>query len=640
MKLSQAGMLFLALTVTAIAGQAQNSYQLFAPVNTRLSTNTTPTAFGTLTVNLNCTVTPITASVSSSSSTSASPSGYVFSDNYIGLTVNTLSRKNICTGGFTDAPEGGTDCFNSAYTSAYPTVLGDDPDTFVSTYGVPGLDISSDFAAVPSGTPFQAKFELLDFGTALGSSSVWLNTNCTKTGIAAGGSITGNPVTPNTPTQTFSFDDIAGQRVQFIADYSAGGSTVAPDITVQPNTFPVVNNQGLTPSAWAAIVKGTSFATTSCVPDSGEVDSSGNPLCKFSTILCTNTGTPEGSTPAGDNCPQSKSKDVRMFHEFDAASNTFSPPPNGILPPGTGIGFLMGSDNWPGSSCVFEGPETGVMCPQNPLTSFLGDFKSGSGGSTTNSTFIVVAGVPLPYTLAWFTPNRFGWSNNGNITVNFLSVPPLLLPSNNNGFIAAPIQTLTYGIDDLAVPVDTSLPIAGDVTLPKSNPVVCPHVPTKGAEPLLTSDTVSTLSEGSHVLHYFSTDCAGTEELVFTPNIANQNSWTSFKTLTIKVDTTLPFVVGGGPTLSPSGLTYVLNQPVFASYSCSDPAGSGGAAPSGVVVCGPPGALPIFPVANTGTRTSKVNTSSLGTKTFTVNVQDLAGNVGVPMSVTYTVVKK
>jgi hypothetical protein len=141
------------------------------------------------------------------------------------------------------------------------------------------------------------------------------------------------------------------------------------------------------------------------------------------------------------------------------------------------------------------------------------------------------------------------------------------------------------------------------------------------------------------VLHYFASDCAGTEELVFTPNIANPDSWTSFKTLTIKVDTTLPFVVGVGPTLSPSSLTYKLNQPVTASYSCSDPQGSGGAAPSGVVLCGPAGALPIFPVANTGTRTSKVNTSSLGTKTFTVNVQDLAGNVGSSVPVTYTVTK-
>jgi hypothetical protein len=220
-------------------------------------------------------------------------------------------------------------------------------------------------------------------------------------------------------------------------------------------------------------------------------------------------------------------------------------------------------------------------------------------------------------------------------------VPPWLPPSNSNGFIAAPIQTLTYGIDDLPVPVDTSLPITGDVTLPKTNPVVCPHVPTTGAEPLLTSDTVSTaLSEGSHVLHYFASDCAGTEELVFTPNTANPNSWTSFKTLTIKVDATLPFVVGVGPILSPPGPTYVLNQSVTASYSCSDPLGSGGATPSGVIVCGPTGTPPIFPVANTGTRTSKVNASSLGTKTFTVNVQDLAGNVGVPISVTYTVVKK
>ena len=318
-----------------------------------------------------------------------------------------------------------------------------------------------------------------------------------------------------------------------------------------------------------------------------------------------------------------------MFHTFDAPASAVT-----SFPSGTGLGFLMGSDNWPSSSCTFVGPETGVLCPQNPLTSFLGDFRSGSGGSTTNSTFIVVSGVPLPSTLAGFSPDNSGWSNSSTVNLNFLTTPPSVA-APNNGFVAAPVRTLTYGIDSPPPYPDTSLPIPGDVTLPKTNPVTCPSVPTAGASPLAESDTV-TLAEGAHQLHYFATDCAGTEELVFTPNVSNQGNWASFKTLAINVDTTQP-LVATGPTLNPPGPYHWKQSGVSASYSCTDPAGSSGATPSGVVVCGPTPAATVPPTPNTGLLSSPVNTSAVGPHTFIVNVQDLAGNVGTPESVTYNV---
>jgi hypothetical protein len=625
MKQLSTATLLLAAMLTGSGAIAQNTYKLFGPVNTRTSTYTVPTAFGTSTIQLNCSVMPVTATISSSPTASDNAYANVFADNYVGLTVNSNARVNICRNGLTDAPEGGTDCFNTAYVSVFSGLLGQNPDNFVATYGVPALDISSNLAA----GALQAKFELLDFGASLGSSSVWLITNCTQTGIAPGGSITGNPIsstspTPSQLTQNFFFDGSNGQRVEFIADYSA--AEAAGSLTIIDNTIPTVNNQGLAPSAWPAVVAGTSFATTACVPDSGELDASGNPLCKLSTILCTNS---LNSTPAGDNCPQSTTKNIQMFHTFDAQASAVTG-----FPSGTGLGFLMGSDNWPSSSCTFVGPEAGVMCPQNPLTSFLGDERSGSGGSTTNSTFIVVSGVPLPSTLAGFSPNNSGWSNSSTVTLNFLTTPPTAAAPNNN-FIAARIRSLTYGIDSPAPYPDTSLPIPGDVTLPHSNPVTCPGVPTAGALPLAESDTV-TLAEGAHQLHYFATDCAGTDEFVFTPNISNPGNWVSFKTLAINVDTTQPFVATG-PTLSPAG-PYVLNQTgAKASYSCSDPAASSGATPSGVVVCGPTSASSFPPTPNTGTLSSAVNTSAVGPQTFTVNVRDLAGNVGTPVPVAYNV---
>lgn len=601
-----------------------NAYQLFVPVYTRNSTYTVPTAFSSSTLQLSCPAAP-TAIISSSPTATNSTYANVFTDNYIGLTVNGNARVNVCRNGYTDAPEGGTDCFTPPYTSAATGLLGQNPDTFVATYGVPALDISSNLAP----GPLQTKFELLDFGGSFGSSTVWLITNCTQAGITPGGNITGNPISTTAPapsqlTQNFFFDSTNGQRVEFIADYSA--AEAAGTLTIVDNTIPTVNDQGLAPSAWPAVVAGTSFATTACVPDLGELDASGNPLCKLSTILCTNSLNP---TPAGDNCPQSTAKNVQMFHEFDATVASVT-----TFPAGTGLGFLMGSDNWPTSSCIFIGPETGAMCPQNPLTSFLGDFRSGSGGTTTNSTYTVVSGVPLPTTAAGFSPNSSGWSNSNTVNMSFLTTPPSV-PAPNNNFIAAPIHTLTYGIDSPAPYPDTALPIPGDVTLPKSNPVTCPSVPTAGAQPLAESDTV-TLAEGMHQLHYFATDCAETEELVFTPNVSNTGNWASFKTLTINVDTTKPFVATG-PILSPVG-SYVLNQAgVQASYSCADPMGSSGATPSGVSVCGPTVSSSVSPTPGTGTLTSPINTSSLGTHSFTVNVQDLAGNLGAPVTVSYTV---
>ena len=72
-----------------------------------------------------------------------------------------------------------------------------------------------------------------------------------------------------------------------------------------------------------------------------------------------------------------------------------------------------------------------------------------------------------------------------------------------------------------------------------------------------------------------------------------------------------------------------MHEKVTASYSCRDDA-------SGVAICGDkfygsPGTL------NTGILTSTVDTSSPGNKTFTVWTVDIAGNIGEPQTVKYTV---
>ena len=81
------------------------------------------------------------------------------------------------------------------------------------------------------------------------------------------------------------------------------------------------------------------------------------------------------------------------------------------------------------------------------------------------------------------------------------------------------------------------------------------------------------------------------------------------------IDTTDPQIA---ITTPPQGATYTLGQSVAASYSCTD-------ADSGVASC----AGPVADGAN-------IDTSSTGTKTFTVNATDNAGNTNT-VSHTYTV---
>ncbi len=84
-----------------------------------------------------------------------------------------------------------------------------------------------------------------------------------------------------------------------------------------------------------------------------------------------------------------------------------------------------------------------------------------------------------------------------------------------------------------------------------------------------------------------------------------------------KVDKKAPTITLTTPS---NGASYLLNQNVAASYSCSD----GG---SGVASC-------TGPVANG----SNIDTASVGSKSFTVNATDAVGNVAVPATNSYSVI--
>jgi uncharacterized repeat protein (TIGR01451 family) len=224
------------------------------------------------------------------------------------------------------------------------------------------------------------------------------------------------------------------------------------------------------------------------------------------------------------------------------------------------------------------------------------------------------------------------WINKQTAVVSFVSTPPAVASSNN--FVAAPIQSLTYGISGTSNVPQPGSPIPGDITVPNS---ACPAPGSSISQPppvfTPAPQTISVSADGTYLVHYFAQDCAGTEELQFTQAAG---SWsTSFYTFPINVDTVAP-KVASGPTLSPAPSTnggvansYLIGQKVSANFSCTDER-------SGIVRCGTftyaPGTM-----LNTGNLSSTVDTSKAGAQTFTVSAVDAAGNQ-TSASVNYLVV--
>src|ERR1700733_11312032 len=163
------------------------SIQLFSPANVRLSTQGTspssPNPFNTANLNLSCPSSPH-AVISSS----ADGTGNVLVDNYISLKVGDADPVNICNG----------NCFTSTYQSqaSAGSLTGQDPDNFVSTGGLPPIDVSSYF----SQGSVQAQIALIDQASYLTSSTLYLVTNCTSAGVTGPAKVTGNPISSSNPT--------------------------------------------------------------------------------------------------------------------------------------------------------------------------------------------------------------------------------------------------------------------------------------------------------------------------------------------------------------------------------------------------------------------------------------------------------
>jgi hypothetical protein len=656
---------------------ALGAFELFPALNTNLSRFqgvTWPQSAGnpvnTASVALSCPASGISAVLSSS------PDGVnnVFQDNTITVTntipppptavqPTTVTVSNVCYGGdtnfqgFTGFPPGTTNCFLAPYEGAAAGLLGSNPDvtqfddsTFLGSFGVQPLDLmnnpgnpnpdseSQSFLPILVPGPQTLTVTLLDAGGDLGSAALHLVSNCTASGVTTGGTVVAPPVDPNNPASlvpAFPFNNTNGQHIQFDANYlNSKNTTNFGDNT----TTPQVADTLVTQSSFPALVQGTSAGPSVCMRFNGELDGNGNPQCKAFTITCTvdNTG-----TATGTNCPQSTVRNVLFKAVFDSIDTPTSQRQIAI---GTGPGFLMGTDSWASSNttCTFEagGPLANQLCPQDTLTEFIGG-DPGAGGTarSTNSTFIVVQNMPLPFTIPTVKSANFlscllpgilpCWQKSTTVSLKFFASPaiyPFFNPLPANGFVAARIQTVTLGTNPAtampAVP-DTTYPVPGDQVL--SNPGTCPLMVPGGIfapSTTLTADTSTgqPFAEGRYILHYFATDCAATEELNFTFKSSTTANWASFKTVQLNIDMTPPTINVTNESVN----TTSKGGTVKLTFSCSDPTlhDAANSLGSGVVTCGP---FLFFAPANTGSVTStfKVKTK---TGSIALTATDLAGN--------------
>lgn len=437
-----------------------------------------------------------------------------------------------------------------------------------------------------------------------------------------------NPGSPDNLSQSFPF---ANGNATFDFDFTTAFNTNDP-FTVVSDTVPTITLQGISQATYAAMVAGTSQATTQClaVPALGN-DNQGNPLCGQFTITCTNASS---QAPMGDNCPQSTLRNL-LIHEQLQISGDAS------IPAGTAPTMAEGSDTWSPGNCTLVGPEAGNLCPQSELTQLQVtapdcSCKGGGTGTTLNSSFVFGNGQPEWNT----TPTVPAWSNSTTVPVSFTANPPTQAATNN--WVASPNKSITFGEENLGATPDTTFPVATDQIMP--NPTACPSSwPAPGTVPptFTTNGSVTVGGPGVYEVHFFSTACDNQEELAFPGTVGstsplNQNLAT-FKTVSFGVDETAPTI--STPVLNGGLNTFGPGTNVTASFTCTDDrsgiAGCGNNAlplplnPAPVQNGQPPASTRLGPTAGSLTQNVTnypVPTTTLGPETLTVYATDLAGN--------------
>ncbi len=476
------------------------------------------------------------------------------------------------------------------------------------------------------------------------------------------------PITITQPLQPTVTNFNYTSNLSAVTDYSQSGLSSSQFQGV----FMQGTAQSITDDQFTTLVSNTPFQGSKC-----QHQDTGNGVysCVVTTDLCT---TPTNSNPLGSNC-------LTTTNPVIVVSNTYNLDPS--QKPIVAPNYVMGKDT--ALNCLATDNNTckGLV---SIFTGISGDAVTSSGGTKNfNSILIPILGSVTPNTSITTSPAlNSGWIN-GPVSLTFNSVD--VVPSNNSsppnplptvasinysatganvptpssgtingatGSISIPgsaegATVITYAGVDSAGTTETVVTNSGNtvststptftinVDLTKPTVTCTPPVAVWQATDVIVPCTASDNTGGSGLMgpSSFSVQTnipTGTETnnatipAVTVQDVAGnvsapqpaQGSFGPFE-----VDKAAPVI--STPIVSPA--SPIFPAQVTASYSCTD----GG---SGVVLCGPTGSAQISATSNTGTITSNLD-SSVGTHTFTVNAQDLVGNVSAPSSVTYTVSK-
>jgi uncharacterized repeat protein (TIGR01451 family) len=311
------------------------------------------------------------------------------------------------------------------------------------------------------------------------------------------------------------------------------------------------------------------------------------------------------------------------------------------------------------ANCALSGGLTNNLCPIDVLTQFLGAADARGGGTTpiTNSIFVPVVNMPKPFTQTTIAgQNSNGWVSTSSLNAKFVANQATYPSTGNiplpNGFLPAAPYSVTYGIAPLSTPLpDTTFPVATDALQYADNSTVYHNtdpiqLPTSIANctsgsplPSFTANDsfAPTQGNGIYNLHYFTTDCALTEGLVFNPTPSQLTNpaanWASFQVTSVGWDNVPPSLACTvSPPASNGTNGWYTTANVSASCSATDPVpgsgfGIGTAASSVTTVTGTnPAVLQGSSTTSIGPVSTVVGLNPAAAAIPAQVIQDLAGN--------------
>ncbi len=257
-------------------------------------------------------------------------------------------------------------------------------------------------------------------------------------------------------------------------------------------------------------------------------------------------------------------------------------------------------DGPPATSFMFFTSANGAGWFKSDVTIQLVAEDEAGGSGLKEINYSASGAQPIPSTTAATSPVQLVISSEGETTITFTA-------TDNGGNTSVP-KSLTVKLDKTA-PVISVTPASGEW----SREDISVHV--------TASDSLSGLANGADSAFTLTTSVAeGTE----TANASTGtrivmdvagNDAVAGPVSGLKVDKKAPEIT----VTTPSGESYLLHQAVNAAFSVTD-GGSG-----------------VGSIMSSSANGSPLDTSTVGTKTFTVSASDRVGNLAVPVTRSYTV---